>query len=434
MTYTVSHGQILDAQSGVNSPFSSFGIGDIIPEAPIYARHMGGISTSMMETFHLNFDNPASMATLSATAFDVAITTDRLRISDGINSGTQYFGNLGYLAMGFPLRNKYNELFTREQYKFNWGMGFAVMPHSTASFDFINTEESEGVGTVQNRFTGRGGSYKAVWSNAIKYENFSFGLSFGGIFGQIDRTRVTSFPEEVNALINNFETEYNFSGIYTKLGATYLLTINKAELAKENNQKSPKVISFGLTYQPNISISTTSNINQTAFLGISPFTVDSVFVSTGLEGNGTLPSELALGVTYYHGSDFAIGIDYRNTSWSSYQNDADPQDLRDTERYAIGGYWRPDYNDINSFFNRISYRAGMYYERDPRLINDERFSTMGVTFGLGMPLSWQRKFSNLDMGVTFGKRSVDFLSESFVKFTFGFTFNDSDWFIKRKFN
>ena len=76
----------------------------------------------------------------------------------------------------------------------------------------------------------------------------------------------------------------------------------------------------------------------------------------------------------------------------------------------------------------------MYYERDPRLINDERFSTFGVTFGLGMPLSWQRKFSNLDMGVTFGKRSVDILSESFVKFTFGFTFNDSDWFIKRKFN
>jgi len=433
MMSEIASGQVLETQSGVNSPFSSFGIGDVISEAPIYARHMGGISTSMMETFHLNFDNPASLANLSATAFDVGITADRLRISDGVNSGTQYYGNLGYLAMGFPLRNKYNQLFSNSDYKVNLGMGFALMPYTTASYNFVNIGNTEGLGRVQNSFSGTGGSYKVVWANAIKYGDASLGLSIGGIFGQIDRERLTEFPNQTTAYRNNQTLEYDMKGFYTKLGFTYLYTLNKTEASNQGTNASPKVLSFGITYQPKIRINTTSSETFFAELGDSGVR-DTISFANDIQGRGTLPGELGIGLTYYHGADFALGVDYRNTSWGSYENDADPQELFNSERFGIGGYWRPDYNDINSFFNRVSYRMGMYYERDPRLINNERFSIVGLTFGVGMPLSWQRKFSNLDLGVTFGKRSVDILSESFVKFTFGFTFNDSDWFIKRKFN
>ena len=138
---------------------------------------------------------------------------------------------------------------------------------------------------------------------------------------------------------------------------------------------------------------------------------------------------------YYGGTKYGIGFDYRKTFWSNYRNDANPETLVDTDKISLGGYFRPDYNDINTFFNRVSYRLGVYYEQDPRLINTERITSYGVTMGLGMPLAWQRKFSNLDLGLNIGKRSVEgVLTENFAKITFGFTFNESDWFIKRKFN
>jgi hypothetical protein len=77
----------------------------------------------------------------------------------------------------------------------------------------------------------------------------------------------------------------------------------------------------------------------------------------------------------------------------------------------------------------------LYHRTDPRVIAGEQLDAYGVTFGMGLPFIYQRKISHANLGFEFGKNgSNSVIRESFFKVTLGFTFNDDEWFIKRKYN
>ena len=421
------------AQGAVNSPFSRFGIGDLNTEAPMHVRQMGGIGTAYIDGYQLNFDNPASLSHLQNTGFDLGLDFKNSNLSDDFASSSQWSGNLGYMAMGFPLRNPLNALYSRETYKFNWGMGFAIIPNSTVSYD-ISRLDSLGTGQLFNRnFEGSGGTYKAIWSNSVKYGDFSFGASIGWLFGRIDYDRNIDFISEISAFDNNFSTSYSMRGFYSKFGLLYLGVLNRKEIEDNIGREAPRTLSIGLSYKPPLNFTTkseVSNINQLQ-IGVNAFLSDTLSFETDLPGNGTLPAELSFGAMYTHGFKYAVGVDFRRSFWSNYENDANPEVLSNTMRIGLGGFYRPDYSDISNILNRASYKFGIYIEEDPRSIEGETINTYGVTLGVGLPLAWQRKFSNLNLGLDIGKRSVsNILNENFVKISFGFTFNEGDWFRK----
>jgi hypothetical protein len=106
---------------------------------------------------------------------------------------------------------------------------------------------------------------------------------------------------------------------------------------------------------------------------------------------------------------------------------------------SLGGYFRPDYKSYDNFFDRVFYRYGFYYENDPRIISDSegnnQINAYGVTVGMGMPFVFQRKISHVNLGANFGVRgSGTPISEKFVKISMGVTFNDDEWFLKKKYN
>ena len=423
-------------QGAVNSPFSRFGLGDLISEAPMHIRQMGGISTAFLDTRSLNFDNPASLSFLDATAFDLGLDFQRSKLSDNVNSSTQWSGNLGYMALGFTLRNPRNRIFTNEEYKFNWGMGFALMNNSTVSYDITRLDSLQPGNTFLRSFEGNGGTYKAMWSNAVKYGDFSLGVSIGYLFGKIDYSRNVDFIDELAAYDNNFSNSYSLRGFYNKIGLTYFKVLNKKAMEEDATITAPNSISIGLSFKPNTSFSTNSEISEinTALSGGFEL-VDTLFVGANVDGAGTYPGELAFGATYTHGLKYGVGVDFRQTFWENYRNEANPEELTNTTRLGFGGFFRPDPTSINSIFARSAYRLGFYFEQDPRTINNETIHTFGVTIGAGLPLLWQRRSSQFNLGLDFGRRSIaDTLTENYVKITFGFTFNESDWFIKRKFN
>ena len=49
-----------------NSPYSRYGIGDLVPSTNINTRAMGGISAAYADIFSINFNNPASYAAFQA--------------------------------------------------------------------------------------------------------------------------------------------------------------------------------------------------------------------------------------------------------------------------------------------------------------------------------------------------------------------------------
>lgn len=316
-------------------------------------------------------------------------------------------------------------------------MGFALMPHSLVSYEISRQDSLPNIGRFDRQFNGSGGLYKVLWGNAVKYKNLSIGVNLGYLFGKIDYERNIDFTERIEAFDNLFSNSYSVRGLYWKTGILYSWTLNKAELEDNIGREEPVIVSFGLTAKTNTSFSTTSDISYTNFNAVGGLgsTVDTLVSQTGVEGKGRLPAEISFGVTYYHRSKLAIGIDFSRTFWSNYKNDANPETLNNTFRLSLGGYYRPDRRSLGSLFTRSYYRFGVFFEQDPRVIESERIDNFGVTMGLGLPFILQRKISHANIGLSYGRRAVsNILKENYINISFGFTFNDDEWFIKRKFN
>ena len=122
--------------------------------------------------------------------------------------------------------------------------------------------------------------------------------------------------------------------------------------------------------------------------------------------------------------------------WSKYENEAKPENLSDTWRFAVGGEFIPDAASYNSYARRMRYRAGFFYGTDARSDSfNKQLTNYGVTLGLGFPIilpRQQKSFVNLALEIgQFGTENS--LRETYGKLTLGFTLNDDSWFFKRKF-
>ena len=78
---------------------------------------------------------------------------------------------------------------------------------------------------------------------------------------------------------------------------------------------------------------------------------------------------------------------------------------------------------------------GLKMGNDPRSFNDTQLKNFAVTFGLGVPFVFQRKVSFANFGIEMGSLGIqDKLKSNYVQLKLGFTLNDDEWFLKRKYN
>ena len=421
-------------QNQSNSPYSRFGIGDLTESEFINLRSMGGLSASYIDRFHLNVVNPASYAFLSSTAFHVGLNASLSKLNDGVRNSSSWNGSLDYLSLGFPLRNPINEVYDRVNKPYSLGMSFSLLSNSNVDYNISSFEFAEDIGEIERNYSGSGGTTKFLWGNAIKYNDFSFGIHLGYLFGKINYERNIFFRDIQQARDDNFLSDFNVSSLLFNMGFMYEKTLNEDEI--EQNQQTPaKRVSFGLHFTPKKGFSTESSEIKRTIYRITEFTEleDTLSIQTGIEGKGSMPSEFGIGAMYYYDSKLALGVNYKLTKWSQYFNDANPGTLQDSYKVSFGGFYRPEYRGFVSFYQRIFYRFGIYYGNDARAIEDESLKNYGLNLGFGLPITFQRKISHVNLGFDLGRRSSSSsIKETYFKIGLDLTFNDSEWFIKRK--
>lgn len=95
-----------------NSPYSRYGMGDVVPNHNIFSRGMGGVAAGVQDyngLFQsLNFTNPASLGKVSVTIFDVSAEADSrtLKTTNPPGKYTQTNSLFSSLQMAFPLTTK----------------------------------------------------------------------------------------------------------------------------------------------------------------------------------------------------------------------------------------------------------------------------------------------------------------------------------------
>ena len=150
-----------------------------------------------------------------------------------------------------------------------------------------------------------------------------------------------------------------------------------------------------------------------------------------------MPTKTSLGAGVGEQNKWFAGVEYTFLNSSNFGNSLttiENVSYENSSKLAVGGFYIPKYNSFTSYWERVTYRAGIRYEHTGITIRNEDLNDFGISFGVGLPVG--RTISNLNLGVEFGQRgttNAGLIKENYVNFHLSLSLNDR-WFIKRKYN
>ena len=188
-------------------------------------------------------------------------------------------------------------------------------------------------------------------------------------------------------------------------------------------------MNFGAIYSPMGELNGTSRLTLTR-LSTAGRTIEEQEVST-TKINRDLPTNLGFGFSYQKLNNLSIGIDFEFQQWSDVALISDSFD--NSSKIALGIDWIPDYDDVNSYFQRARYSFGVNRTKLPYIVNNQTLTDFGINFGASLPVSG---FSSLDLAAKIGRLGESgngLVRENYFKIVIGATINDR-WFIKRRYD
>ncbi|MFD2943191.1 hypothetical protein [Flavobacterium notoginsengisoli] len=390
------------AQQGTASPYSFFGIGDARFKGTLENRSMAGVAVEQ-DTIHLNLENPASYASLIQTTFTIGGTFATSNLKTSTQSEKAQRSTFDYLALGIPMGK--------------FGASFGLIPVSSVGYKILS-DNSTTEGATSSQLDGKGGVNKVYFGLGYKIaKGWNIGADAQYNFGKITTTSV-----EAVTGIQNGTAEVNtseISGMAFSFGTMYQRKIYK------------KVSLFS-----SLSYSFASNLNSDNTRVISVQGDPDPYVADVKPTELKLPNKLSIGLGIGEARKWLVGANMTfqgDGQLRNFYNSADNIDYENYSKFAVGGYYLPNYNSFTSYMSRITYRAGLKYEKIGLIVNNESIKDIGMTLGVGIPIP--QSFSNLNFGIEFGKRgtvSSNLVQENYVNFSLSFSFNDK-WFVKSKF-
>jgi long-subunit fatty acid transport protein len=400
------------AQQGTSSPYSFYGIGDVKFKGTAENRAMGGL-TIYSDSIHLNFQNPASYSNLKLTTFSLGGTYLTTDLSTNKQSEKARRTAVDYLAVGLPLGK--------------FGVGFGLMPYSSVGYNIQSNIAATPTNPEEiKQYSGTGGINKVFFGVGYALtKKLSVGVDYSYNFGKI-QTYSFRFIEG----IQYGTREKNLSDI---TGGTLTAGLNF------NTPINKKLNGFAsVTYSPDSKLSSLNSRNiatiqyssSGAEILVEPLDVD--VANTNL----TIPSKLAVGFGLGQNKKWMLGTEItfqKSSSMGNRFNDINNVNYENSTRFALGGFYIPNYNTFSKYYEKIIYRGGLRYENTGLIINNTSVKDYAVTAGVGLPL--MGVFSNINVGLEYGQRgttSANLVQENYTNISIGFSLNDK-WFQKRRF-
>jgi len=404
------------AQKSSASPYSFFGIGEENITKTAEEISMGEASVASFSSYQLLLSNPASLAMLSYTPYGLGIANRTLKVSDANSSERSSATALSYLVLGVPIGDKA-------------GFAFGLQPNTNTGYSLLQQIPDASNAIVEsNLFFGTGGTNRLFLDYGRKINKFaSIGFESSFIFGHISNNILNRRVDVIFA--SQHEINSNVSGFSFKFGAQYhkplknykdiaLMLGATAELSSSYNNRGNELL-FSLLNNPDGVIIPRDTIANIPFTGTikSPFK-SAIGIGIGKQYQWNLSLEYA-----YKGA-----LSFTGATLNSNNN----IDYKSANRISIGGYYTPNFNSVVSYWDRVTYRAGLKYNQSGLVVNNTNVNEFGISFGVGMPMG--KELSTFNLGMELGKRgniNNGLVKENFFNFRIGLTLNDK-WFSKRK--
>jgi hypothetical protein len=427
----------INVNAQLNSPYSRYGIGDLMNHSNVLNRGMGGISIGFSSDRFINSDNPASYSSLGFHEKDITKGNGNLI---NFEVGSEFVSQTLNQKNPIAKYNSKNLLFNYMQLglqvgkKGNWGFNLALQPIANENYKILNNKRISGVDSISTVYDGTGGSYKALIGTGYKLKNFSFGINTGYIFGKKNTS--------TNLLLINDTTDYyeSSSNTRTSYGNVFLHT----GILYDYKLTKTKMLRFGLTYELQNNVKANQDIERLVYdtdnSGNPNAALDSIFVQKDVKGTIILPSTFAVGITYQESNSLVLGADFSTTAWNNYRFYGSPDQVKNSWVFKTGVQFTPT-RKSKSYWNSVTYRTGFNYGTDYITASGKTMPVYTASFGLGLPIKNNPRTDNslvqpvVNLALEVGKRGNNTINlrENFVKISLGVSLTDI-WFFRRKFD
>lgn len=390
------------AQTGVNSPYSRYGLGLLSDQSTGITKSMGGIGAGFRYPNTLNLKNPASYSTVDTLTFiaDLGFALQNGNFSENdvrVNAHNAY---INHLAMQFRILPKV-------------GMTVGFMPFSNVGYSFSNTElvrrDEDGEITAKNTYSGTG-----------SVRQFIGGLGW----------RPTKW------LSIGANASYLSGDITHSISNTYSTTDVQSRLKTYNAEMSALKLDFGL--QSTLSFGENSLVIGGTFtpaqkLNSETYVTDvhSVSDTTFINNAFSIPEMLSAGFTYKWEKGM-IGADFSYQKWSNADFFGQKTGC-DRISVAAGFMFRPDEMNRN-ILKRTAYQFGFNFAQPYYKVgNGNGPMQFGVSAGFTTPINNSyNSMSYLHVSGEFVRvqpMSKGMITENYLRINVGITFMER-WFMK----
>lgn len=400
------------AQNNSSSPYSSTGLGENTFNGTQATRHMGGLDV-FTDSIHANLLNPASYGYLKFTTYSVGVNYINNYISSATESQNTDLASLDYLSVSIPTKK--------------FGFGFGIIPFTSIGYRLQDVSEFDD-SNIFNRFEGSGGLNRAYFSLGIPIMKYiSIGSSLNYNFGNLFY-RSGQFVDGIDNgtfLVN----ESDVSGFSYQFSLQAVIPIKNKLTAQALFSVEPQAF----LYSQNRRIFYTQSLSREAIIEFTEIDL----TQSGLnQTNLELSPSTKIGVGFGKNKKWFFGAQYNLTKTSTFVNsffERNNVSYQDSKKWALGGYFIPNYASFTSFWSRVVYRFGFRSEQMSTIINSIPIKENGITLGLGLPLTG---LSNVNVGfeiIQRGQSISGLVQERILALRIGLSLNDI-WFIKRVYN
>ena len=411
------------AQEGAHSsysPYSIYGIGDIMTEGTAFNKGMGGVGVATRNKRFINYMNPASITARDSLSFmaDFGLEQKNTLYRQGnVKSGNNTF-NIYDFVMSFPI------------YRSSAFM-VGVTPFSDVGYDFSSIEKNPEIigntGNISYDSYGTGGIYQLfIGAGVTFWDRLSLGAEAIYYLGNIDKVTNMDYSNSsyrslnsgnelsVNAFTGKFGLQYEQklgSDISMTIGATYRLGTGMKGYATEYRYANMASLSDTLRY----------NVDTLAGSGVR------------------IADEIGVGIAIRKGDKWTAEFNYLRSDWTKSGFEISRGFAAEGESkftstvsqsFRAGFEIVPNRNDIRYYFKKCAYRAGVYYDQAYYKLDGNNVNSLGLTLGLTLPVF--RLYNGLSLGVDVGQRASarnNMIRERYAKFVIGFNIHDL-WFRK----
>lgn len=413
--------------TGVNSPFSRYGMGLLSNQAQGFNQGMAGLAYGMRDGREINFKNPASYSAIDSLAFlfDIGVTLQNGNFATDKAKTNARNTSFDYLSMGFRLHR-------------GLGMSLGMMPISNIGYKISTVGNSFDGGitgdvTPTISYNGSGGLreiYAGLGYAPVK--PISIGLNFGYVWGVMTHVATNSYTDNSVQSINR---------AYTADIRTYDL-----DAAMQWHQRVNKKNSFtlGLTYGLGHDIPGKSYFYNQRISSGTVLAADTLVATKAW----SLPQTFGAGLTWEYNNSLRIGVDYTLQQWSKAKQpvyDASRPagqqyygaitGYQDASRLTVGAEYVQNPNGLTRA-SRVRYRAGFSIgDSYTRIDGHDGPKSYSASIGAAVPIINRynnRSFINVSAQYErVEPQAPGQLTENYIRLNLGISFNER-WFQKWK--